>query len=765
MQPQHDNNTNSVAQVQRRPFTGFQKSVFIGLVLAALIALLSWQTFGAWEVGVTLTSNDTLEQGLVGHWTFDGENMDWSSTTAEVRDRSGQGNSGNADAMTSQSVMQGVLGQALALDGTDDFFSIPDVDGVTDFSTAQDFSVSTWVKIPPTQNNTDTFDNAIIEKWEGAADGYPYVIRLYNQTNETAADRGKLFTARYDGNTVSALTSTISVNDDTWHHIVFLKRGGSIYLYIDGEQDGTTADNSTFATTNTSPVYFGRRGGAGSLKFTGAVDDVRLYNRALSAEEVKRLYGLGSGALASERLAVRTLPNTVAGLAGYWTLDSRDLNLTAPYWTEIRDSSGNGYHGDWQNAATNTIPGQIGEAIDLTGTTSQERFAFTTFDGSHVAGAFTFAGWARLDFLTEGLNHQLFQYTDGDQSPSLYYDYPDGDLRFRLRGPLLSLTGTTILETTFEPVLGKWYHLTGTFDGTTAAVYVDGELLKSDTVLSGSPATPAGYLRAGPGFGGGLDDLRVYSRALSADEVRALYRFSASTYIATTPTTNLTLETGLVGHWTFDGYDMDWSSTTAEVRDRSGQGNHGNTDASMNANISTAAGVMGQGLAFDGSTYVNIADTNAFSPSTTGVLSVSAWIKAETLVPFNGTTQEPVSKGAGSNYEWSMRIGSTGLASFAVFQADGSNHCVALDSVTFPLNTWVHVVGLYTGSDCLLYVDSVLKSSGNGLTGSITNGTAPMRLGIRGDSSRNFRGALDDVRIYNNILPASEVKRLYQLGQ
>ncbi|MFZ2253477.1 MAG: hypothetical protein WAW13_04930, partial [Minisyncoccia bacterium] len=71
-------------------------------LLVLLIPLLLWvgyytysNVFGATSFGKTLSTNVDLERGLVGHWTFDGPNMNWSSTTAEVLDRTSNANHGN----------------------------------------------------------------------------------------------------------------------------------------------------------------------------------------------------------------------------------------------------------------------------------------------------------------------------------------------------------------------------------------------------------------------------------------------------------------------------------------------------------------------------------------------------------------------------------------------------------------------------------------------------------------------------------------------
>lgn len=79
----------------------------------------------------------------------------------------------------------------------------------------------------------------------------------------------------------------------------------------------------------------------------------------------------------------------------------------------------------------------------------------------------------------------------------------------------------------------RWYHFVAVFSGTTGKIYLDGELKRTDTGLPGAPIDPCtgGNLRFGAQaaidvnpFNGSLDEIRVYNRALSDTEVKALFQ-------------------------------------------------------------------------------------------------------------------------------------------------------------------------------------------------------------------------------------------------
>ena len=98
----------------------------------------------------------------------------------------------------------------------------------------------------------------------------------------------------------------------------------------------------------------------GSYFFNGSIDDVRVYNRALSASEVMQVYKAGAATLGAAPL------NPIAtGLVGYWTFDGKNLIQNAT------DSSGQGNSGYLMNfTATTTAVGKLGQALSFNGTTN-----------------------------------------------------------------------------------------------------------------------------------------------------------------------------------------------------------------------------------------------------------------------------------------------------------------------------------------------------------------------------------------------------------
>jgi hypothetical protein len=322
-------------------------------------------------------------------------------------------------------------------------------------------------------------------------------------------------------------------------------------------------------------------------------------------------------------------------------------------------------------------------------------------------------------------------------------------------------------------------YVNGTLASTTEIGAPSG-ILKTDVpypVYIGN--TPAGTYTSS--FDGMLDDVRLYNRLLSAGEVKRIYELGATTRISETVTANPTLETGLVGHWTFDGPDTDWSSTTAEVRDRSGQGNHGDTPASMSSTVSSAPGVLGQGMHFDGiDDYINALSATSLddigSGNGTG-LTISAYINPKGLGESNdGRIVQKSTANVGGDLPvngWAFYVTDADLATNALkFSVDDSTTHTQRSTVanSISLNTWQHVVAVWDGStnasNIHLYVNGVEPAynfTDNGVSRA-SDVSSSLYIGNNVAGSNTFDGSIDDVRIYNRILSPAEVKRLYELG-
>ncbi len=150
------------------------------------------------------------------------------------------------------------------------------------------------------------------------------MIRYLNQE----ANRGRIGAARFDGyNTRNNpwVHSKTRINDGVIHHVAFVKRGSQLALYIDGLLEDTAEDTTTGNTKNDSDLFIGARGGTRNF-FSGHINHVRIWNHALSIDEIGE--------------DMDTPASQVADTVGNWAFDEVDKLVE-----KVQDRSGSGNEG------------------------------------------------------------------------------------------------------------------------------------------------------------------------------------------------------------------------------------------------------------------------------------------------------------------------------------------------------------------------------------------------------------------------------------
>jgi hypothetical protein len=182
----------------------------------------------------------------------------------------------------------GNSGQAIDLDGDDsaDLGNPPSLD----FSTG-DWTISAWIKT--TQSGTgDENKGSIYAKGGDQTDGIRYTLGIGEVTSG-------LITLTTDDNVTKAqATGTTVVNDDLWHHVVGVRSGTRLLVYVDGALDGTGTVPAGYDLSGTTQhnAYIGaitdNRDGTIFKYFIGLIDDVQIYDYALSDTDILSVAGL-----------------------------------------------------------------------------------------------------------------------------------------------------------------------------------------------------------------------------------------------------------------------------------------------------------------------------------------------------------------------------------------------------------------------------------------------------------------------------------------
>nr|WP_321408006.1 LamG-like jellyroll fold domain-containing protein [uncultured Carboxylicivirga sp.] len=226
---------------------------------------------GVWSSAISNTfikESLSIEDGLIAHYPLDANGDDQSvyqhhgtlNETTSVTDRFG-----NTDA-------------ALYFDGINDYVRIPDADHL-DINNSEPFSVSLWLK-----QDAENISKYFISKYNPALGSKG----AYGFGTGYTGDAYSWFYFNDEGGKENR--GSIELNDGNWHHYVAVyKPGENITLYIDNQSDITQTITYTGNTINTTDLLIGC-GANISQYFKGSLDDIRIYKRALSTEEINGLY-------------------------------------------------------------------------------------------------------------------------------------------------------------------------------------------------------------------------------------------------------------------------------------------------------------------------------------------------------------------------------------------------------------------------------------------------------------------------------------------
>jgi hypothetical protein len=433
-----------------------------------------------------------LNAGLSGYWPLD------EGTGGTVHDRSGHERDGvmvnnllwsllrPATNFSNSHSLSFRAGDYIALDNADQF-------GLTNGS----FTVAAWIN----GRNFGNVDRTILGTDERfAGHGLHLVVR-----------NGRPFMGFWSNDTAGV--TNLATNQ--WTHLAWrydaVERSQT--LFVNGRQDAIRFNSNPFH--GVGQLFIGRWGGGNS--FDGLIDDVRIYNRSLSANDIR---ALGAGRHPDVIMAT---PETA--LNGYWPLDEYSGSSTA-------DLSGNGNNGTLQgptwSGTTASTAFYNAAALSFNGTSH----AVSVGSGAslvNLTNNFSVAAWIRPQDLSGVRRIVSHARNNGNNGWGL--GIRDGGLRFTTYGVRDYDTNIGILATQqwvhVAAVMGSNNHVTFYVNGVavqTVAGSAPGRVATSSMLLGAS--TPVNSTTQYEFFSGLMDEVRVYGRALTAAEIGVLTRGS-----------------------------------------------------------------------------------------------------------------------------------------------------------------------------------------------------------------------------------------------
>ena len=714
---------------------------WMGILLSLGIIAVGYWYYRSQASTLNQSQNDHLaNSGLILLWSFNGD--DTSSTTATDRSTTGA----NGTLTGSPTITAGRSGQALNFDGTDDYVTVAD-NNTLDAGDTADLTITGWF-------NRDTFttDDTVIAKRNGIiSTDTGYLAYIDDATDQIIFEVS-------DGTDEYSLTSKSTFTSVGWNHFAIVwdqDSAANSEIYINGVAN-TATDSGTIGNIGDLSNALAFRAAAESdagNPFDGKLDEIRIYSRTLSVGEVKSLYDVGQADKVNSSVSQPQGTGRLdSGLVNYWKFDENT-------GTSTTDSSTNAFTGTLTNGPTWTT-GQVGSAINFDG--SNDYVTVTDSDDSKYTGELTICTWANIE--TAGnYRHFAGKHAAGGGSTNPFdfrtsADNPPKMVLVRANADYRSYDGP-------NTTLGQWKHYCVVAPAaieTTPTFYIDG--VPTTGTASGGGGTGAATgsgaaIRMGsradatPLMDGSLDEMRIYNRMLSDDEIGQIYRLGAGGNSTGT-------DTSLKGYWSFNGQDL--SGTSAY--DRSGAGNTG----TLTGGPIKVTGRVGQGLDLDGTDdYVSVADNAALDMGDTDDLTVTGWLYRDSY----STNDVVVAKRTGMsvlNTGYALVVNNSDELFFEV--ADGSNEYSVISGPVFTGPGWYHVAAVWdqdSASGTELYIDGVpinaTDAGAVGNIGSIANSEV-LAIGAESDAGEPFDGKLDEIRVYKRALGTAEVKGLYDAG-
>ena len=408
----------------------------------------------------------------------------------------------------------------------------------------------------------------------------------------------------------------------------------------------------------------------------------------------------------------------------------------------------NGFGYDY--AGNNTLT-STGTPTSTTGRFSEANGAFTIGAGNGLKAPATsgttnisIAGWVKWDGTSGGTNQILFYNGSSGTNGFGFLLNTTNQLRCLFGG------GSSIaLSPGLSP--NVWTHLAlvgPTSGGGSWKVYFNGrEILSAIPALS----SPAGFFTIGmndvngENFRGAVADMRVYSRSLNENDINELAQRATQANVGDSYNN---ASTGLVLNFHMDNGSNNSSSAIPDL------GLTGSTGASA---IGKDGNTNGSRI-FDGSSHYLSTNTPYGVPPGKSSRTICSWVKLDSFpAPASwfaiATHGSPI-----TNEAFGIGIYNNNPTTQVVIPTWGTDYFF---NTNIPLHTWNHICASYDGTSVVAFANGVQLGSPQSAV-SINTGTALFRIGafVDGAASSKFKGSIDDVRIYNNALTATQIRQI-----
>lgn len=646
------------------------KKMLYSKILILFLLLTSWQVNG---------------QDLVAHYPFDGNASDLAN-----------GNTATARNIELAQDRFGVAGKAFAFNGSNSAVMAPVTDALlSDFTT-----VSMWVKANTIPGQGEIYLISLggwQNRFKVSVPSHGKPIWTTNATSISDMDSG-------DANALQV---------DTWTHLTFVHDGTKDKIFVNGalaaEKDvaGPLNDTESMLGIGFDPI-------SDDFSFDGSIDEVQIYNAALSDQAIADLYTAQSTATPSMEQMVASY-----SFSGN-TTDNTDFNNTAGA-TDV--DFGTDRHGFGHSAAV------------FNGTSS----AVTAPNSGQLNSDYTsVAMWVKVNALPA--QGEVFLASFGGWQDRWKVSLPG-------HGKPVWTTnndgGISDMDSGDANVLaeGEWTHLTFVHNDTTDQIYFNGVLVAEKEVGGAMNSTSRSF---GIGynpidndnyFDGSIDEVKMFNYALTPAAIADLYNLESMSMVGDDVT--------LVADFQMRG----------DASDASPFGNDGEVQGAQL--VPDRFGLGAGAYLFGTDAAIEVDNSDQYNSDFT---TVSMWVRVDSL-PAPGQ-QVYITSFGDWRERWKVSLPDHGRPVWTT-NADGISDMDSGDGNVLVLGEWKHLAFVHDGTKNKIFMDGALVADKD-VPGALNSTSTPLGIGFNPVSDDlYFHGALDQFQIYNVALSDQEIADLY----
>jgi hypothetical protein len=444
-------------------------------------------------------------------WSFQGNDwtMDYESSTAQdVR----QGNTGTLNGYTLNHASNhsthynatgGYFGGAYEFDGVDDYVDMGD-DGFEETICNNGCTISSWINV-----NSYNPEGTVFSRFDSTGENMFIRLRihttgkLYAQISENGSTSGTIQTT---GGTV--------LNKNEWYHVVYLYNGstsklGTISLYLNGNFYSESASSIPIDAAqwlDDEHFFIGvYDDGSHSLPFNGSIDEVRIWDKALTQSEIQAEMNSAN-------------PVHTEGLVASYSFEPWGKNSTHAYDT---NPTVQGHSED------NTTQAMRFDGVD-------DYVSVSDSDGLDINNTWTIHFWGKQNSYLANAGLISKFATAGDQRSYTVRIKNTNEINMIISNTgLYSANGDRTTTNNCGFTDANWYMIDIIYDGLNFTFYKDGTFCEeipvsiSSTYKGTAPFLIGSYNLVNY-FNGSIDDVMIWDRALSQEEITALYTGTAT---------------------------------------------------------------------------------------------------------------------------------------------------------------------------------------------------------------------------------------------